>query len=96
MKTLKKIDVLSVGKIYAVLMALVQLIVGVLLLVAGDTLAPYLGSMGVPAGNAANPAMVLVMGVVGGLVGGFIAGVVGAFLYNLVAKYVGGIKVQLD
>ena len=96
MKTLKKLDPLSVGKLYAVLMALIQLIVGILMLIAGETLGPYLSSVGAPAMGGSTGVMVLVTGVIGGLIGGFIIGIIGAWLYNLVAGWVGGIKVELE
>jgi hypothetical protein len=93
MHTIKSVGVLSLAKI----MGAVYAILGLLFM-------PFFLLMGamVPTQNGSNP-----FGVVGGLfmglfapvfygVFGFIFGALGAFLYNLMAKWLGGIEVQVQ
>ncbi len=91
MKTIKKIDVMSLAKIQAVIVGAIYFLMG-----AGVSLLsgryPGLGEqLGIPVG---------LMGFVGvtitGLIMGFIVGVVVALVYNLVAPKVGGIKIEID
>lgn len=96
MKTIKRLDPLSMGKVYAILMALMQLIVGILMLVGGGVISKYMGTAGIGGAAAAGGVVALIMGVITGLILGFIIGVIGAWLYNLVAKWVGGIKIVLE
>lgn len=92
-RTLKRIDYLSVGKLFGVLYGLLGLIMGiffVLVVIFGVTVGD---------GDA--------MGVVGGIVlavffpvangvSGFIGGVILAALYNLAASLIGGIEFDLE
>ncbi len=95
-KTLKRIEPLSVAKIQGALMALLGLIgaaVFILMAIAGAAIRPP--------GNQA------VAGIVGMLIGaifvpiiygmiGFIGGLIGALVYNLCASLMGGIEMEFE
>jgi hypothetical protein len=94
MHTIKSVGVFSVAKIMGAIYALMGLIFLPLFLLLG-----FVGSM---AGGHGNP-----FGAFGGLVFGlfapicygvigFIGGAIMAFLYNLMAKWLGGIEVQMQ
>jgi hypothetical protein len=94
MRTITSVGVLSVAKIMGAIYAVIGLI-----LLPFFLLASLLGSM---AGGHENP-----LGAIGGLVFGlfapifygvfgFVFGAIGAFLYNLMAKWLGGIEVQVQ
>lgn len=83
MKEIKEIDILSLIKIQAVMMAVIGLIVGVIMsLVLMRTLGPasLLAIIGYPI-------IYLVVGV--------ITSAITAFLYNVLAARIGGVKIQL-
>ena len=89
MQTLKSIDILSCAKICAVFGFVIGLILGLVLLVAS---VPFLF---IPVLN--------VVGIVGFITSiitftvlGFICGAVKAFIYNLVAGWIGGVKITLE
>src|SRR5439155_7098400 len=94
MRTITSVGVLSVAKIMGAIYAVIGLI-----LLPFFLLASLIGSM---AGGHDNP-----LGAIGGLVFGlfapifygvlgFVFGAIGAFLYNFMAKWLGGIEVQVQ
>ncbi len=90
MKVIKKIGVLSFAKIEAVLMAIVGLAYGIIFAVFGGGALTEAGAIGAGYGVLGIiilPIMYAVMG--------FVLGAVGAYLYNLVAKRIGGIEIEL-
>lgn len=102
MQTIKSVRVLSVAKIMGAIYGTMALIIVPFVLLAG-----LLGAMGAmaTAGEHSNP--IAALGVVGvvllslcipvfyGAIG-FIAGAIGALIYNLMAKWVGGIQIELQ
>ncbi len=90
-KEIKKIGVLSLAKIYAVITAIFGLIIGIIYAVVG-TAASVSGEAGVLA--ALGIGSIIVMPIVYGIIG-FISGAIGAWLYNLVANWIGGIELDL-
>jgi hypothetical protein len=94
MYLIKKLDVLSVAKV----MAILGLIFG---LIEGIIFAVLIGSMGTlatmvfpMAGLGAG--IVLIMFIVLGAVFGFIGGAIWAFVYNVAAGFVGPIQADLE
>lgn len=90
MVIIRRLGVMSVAKLYALLSAIMGLIIGIFSLILG--LAMSTVDLGFGAG----------LGVIGMIIlpifygiFGFIAGLIGAALYNLVAKWIGGIKIEL-
>jgi hypothetical protein len=82
--TLKRLDVLSVAKIEAAFLGIVALVEG--LLAGGFVL-----------GFSVNGALLgAVGGLIIGLILGFVVGAIGAFLYNVIASFVGGYKFTFD
>jgi hypothetical protein len=93
---IKHISVMSAGKVMGIICAAMGLIIGLLFLATGS----MLGSLGEAAGGDAGGLMavggvmgVIVLPILYGIVG-FIGGVIQAFVYNLAAGWVGGIRIQ--
>jgi len=95
---IKRIDVLSAGKISGIIAAAIGLIAGLLFLLFGSMIAGL-------AGQQQDGGGLIAMG--GGIVGvialpiiygifGFIGGVIQAFIYNLAAGFVGGIRIETE
>ena len=107
MVTIKSFGVLSVGVMWGILSAIGGLIVGLFWaafssiifaftetysgVYEGSTLEGELGWIGWLFGGIAIVTMPILYGVIG-----FVSGIIGAALYNLFAKWVGGIKVELQ
>jgi hypothetical protein len=96
LKKLKRVGVLSMAKFQAVMMAVVGLLLGgviyltqVLLMGGFSAETPEAQIL-----SAFGPVMILMFPLAYGLMG-FVIGVVGAALYNLIAKWIGGIEVEL-
>lgn len=91
---LKKVGVMSVAKLFAVVMAIIGLIEGILFAafgtmigsIAGATSAAVLGGFGLVA---------IVIFPITSAISGFIGGAIGAALYNFVAARIGGIEMEL-
>ena len=106
MAKLKKIGVLSFTKFLAALMAFAGLITGILYSFGGaiyDVVKGFpVGSEGdLPTWLCGPPVCLIAFGAIIGMpiifaVPGFIAGAIGAFLYNLGARWVGRIEVDLE
>ncbi|MFH0711444.1 MAG: hypothetical protein V1944_02600 [Candidatus Aenigmatarchaeota archaeon] len=98
MKVLKSIDPMSMARVAAVLMAIWGLVVG-LMIVLGLSVADYTGRifsgfemMGLS--PAVGILSIIVFPIVYGITG-FVGGYILAWLYNYVAKKVGGVKLDL-
>jgi hypothetical protein len=104
----KRIGVLSFAKVYAVLMAFVGLLVGLIwaliLLVAGAAVSSVPQQQG--AANGPGAGSIMAMGAVGALmivifapifygVIGFVFGAIGAALFNLAAGVAGGLEMDV-
>lgn len=103
MMVIKRMNPMSVGKIYAVLGAIMGVLVGLMFFAFSQaTSSLYSGSSAyggskVPQGLLAGLGAfaIIVAPIVYGI-GGFIGGVIGAAIYNVVAKWVGGIELDLE
>lgn len=93
MKTIEKIGVMSLAKIQALIGLIIGLFYGILLFII-EKIDPSAFAQE----NAASPTplgtMALFLGPVGGLVYGFLGGLLIAYLYNVLAKLIGGIKLE--
>jgi hypothetical protein len=93
-KRIKRIAPLQLGKMSAVLHGIMAVIFVPFMLLS------FLFTPDVPAGNrvgfmAFTAGFGLLMPVFYAVMG-FVAGVVGAFVYNVVAKWIGGIEIELE
>ena len=87
---LKKIGVLSLAKVQAIIMALFGLVVGFFIGVIGVTFGAMAGARGF---GALGFLAVIILPIVYGVMG-FVLGAVTAFVYNLIAGWVGGIEME--
>jgi hypothetical protein len=93
MAKLKRVGVLFFAKLQAIVMACAGLIAGILYAFGGFFYELLTGTL--------NSGTALAFGALIGMpvtfaVFGFIAGAIGAFLYNLVARWFGGIEMDLE
>ncbi len=90
MKTITKLDVVSLAKIQAVITGAMYLFVAIVSNIAATISPNVLANLGIPPG---------ITGIIGaalsGLIAGFIAGAIIAWMYNLLAPKIGGIKIEL-
>jgi hypothetical protein len=100
-KVVKRVGVWSYAKISTIIMAIFGLFqgifYGVLNLVLGPEAATAAGTAGgqVDPLMAAGPWIIIIMPVMYALMG-LIMGIIGAWLYNLIARWVGGVKVEFE
>ncbi len=94
MVELKKIDVLSTGKVCGILCAIFGLVWGVFvaLITPISPIPMLMGDFG--AVFSAGVVSIIVLPIAYGIYG-FILGIGTAFLYNLIVKRIGGIKIEL-
>ncbi|TAK39514.1 MAG: hypothetical protein EPO30_03175 [Lysobacteraceae bacterium] len=93
---IKHISVMSAGKVMGIICAAIGLIMGILFLLFGSMAAGLVAASGSDGGGlmAMGGVMgVIVLPIVYGIFG-FIGGVIQAFVYNLAAGWVGGIRIQ--
>lgn len=93
MKTIKRLDVLSVAKLHGAVLALFALIVGLVFTLFAGLFGSLVDApgFGIVSGLGMTIGGVVLYGIMG-----FISGAVGAFFYNVVAKKIGGIKIELE
>ncbi len=88
---------MSVAKLEAVIMAIIGLISGLIFAVAGASLATLGALVGGSTGMLLSLGMLaVVVWPIAFAIMGFIGGAIGAFLYNVVAKWTGGIELHFD
>lgn len=96
---LRKLGVMSVAKIYAVLGAIggfiVGLIVSIMSLAFGSVISAVGGTAAMSGIFMGGVFAVIVMPIAYAIFG-FIGGAIGAFLYNVVAGWVGGIEMKFE
>lgn len=100
---INKFGILSVAKIYAVMIFVISLLIaipyGLIIIVMSLTGASLgrgseafaMGGVGVVAGIAVMIILPIMYAIIG-----FIAGVIGALIYNIFAKMVGGIEIEVE
>lgn len=100
MTKLKKIDPMSAAKIEGVMGVVLGLIIGLIAVIAGAGIRSMMGGYGYGYGYGAvstglGIGAIVVMPIIYGIMG-FICGGVGAWLYNLIAGWIGGIEIDLE
>lgn len=101
MTTVKRVNAVSLAKIQGIIMAIFGLLGGIIMAGFGGMIGSLSRQAG--AGGAALPAGFGLAFGVGGIIFlpivygilGFIAGLISGWIYNLVAKWVGGIELEL-
>ena len=81
---IKSLDIMSIAKVTALTYGLMMLIVGVLVTLFGGMLGGVQGL----SGGLLNMVLIIIIA----LIFGFVGGAVSAFIYNIVADKIGGIK----
>jgi len=92
---LKKIGVLSLAKMLALLGLVWGIVSGIVRGALVELYAPIMGPVGRWGFSALGGVAVFVLMVILGIVGGFILGAVIAFLYNAFAGWIGGVEIDL-
>lgn len=98
---LKSIGVLSCGKVLGVLYALLGLLIGLpiaLFSLIGAIVgmgSPQSGSDGLIFGTLFGVGAVIFLPIFYGIIG-FVGGLISAFLYNLIARLVGGVELEVE
>ena len=95
---IKRIDVLSAAKITGIIAAAFGLLAGVIFFLFGSMFGALLGASGGQGGGAAMFGGVMGIVLLPSLYGvfGFIGGLIQAFIYNLAAGFVGGIRIETE
>lgn len=95
MVKIKMIDALSLGKISGILYAFIGFIVGVIMsfvsIIGASLGEPEAGIFGALFGIGAIILFPILYGVMG-----FVGGLISALLYNLIAKWIGGVEIELE
>jgi hypothetical protein len=94
MYIVKSVGVLSLGKIMGAIYGILGLLFMPIFLVAG-IMSSLTGGKGAAFGAAGAIVMAILFPILYGLMG-FAAGAIGALLYNLFAKWLGGVELQLQ
>ncbi|MGV8931733.1 MAG: hypothetical protein ACOH1R_06420 [Luteimonas sp.] len=93
---IKRIDVLSAGKISGIIAAALGLIAGLVILLFGSVFSGLMGSEAGGGFAALGGIMgVIILPILYGVLG-FIGGALQAFIYNIAAGFVGGIRIETE
>lgn len=93
---IKHIDVMSAGKVSGIIAAAIGLLAGLLFLLFGSMMSGIAGAENGGMLAAVGGAMGVVLLPILYAVIGFIGGVLQAFVYNLAARFVGGIRIETE
>jgi len=95
---LKRLGVMSVAKLEAVVFAVVGLIEGILFAIISSIISSVAGLVGIGGMGSVlgfGSLSIVIFPIAFGIIG-FIAGAIGAFLYNLITGWIGGIEIDLE
>lgn len=90
-----KIGIASLAKISAAIYALMGLIFGTFMTLTSMTMGSAMGSEGAIIGMIFGIGAIIFLPIFYGIIG-FISGVITAFIYNIVAKRIGGLEVEVE
>ena len=91
---IKRIDVLSAAKIFGITAAAFGLLAGILVFLFGGVLGSLFGDAG-GVGFVGGFMAIITMPIMYGIFG-FIGGALQAFIYNLAAGFIGGIRIETE
>jgi hypothetical protein len=95
--TIKKLDIMSYAKVSALIGAIMGFFIGIFAAIASSFMGAFSGMTGAPLASGGIAAMgiaaIIVVPIMYGI-GAFIGGAIGAFIYNIVAQRIGGIKIE--
>ena len=94
MMILKKVGVMSVAKIFGVVLAIIGLIEGILFAAFGTMIGSITGATSAAMFGGFGFVAIIIFPIISAI-SGFIGGAIGAALYNLVASKIGGIEIEL-
>ena len=94
-KVINRIGVLSAAKICAAIYGLFGLVIGVFGFLLFAVLGMLVKSLGLGSYGIIAGIIVLIAYPIGGVIAGFIGGAISALIYNLVAKFIGGIEIDM-
>jgi len=89
----KKIGIVSLAKIYTVLMAIMGLIIGVFYVIIGA--AASATGQGTPGLAGLGILAIIITPIVYGIMG-FLMGIIGGWLFNLITGWIGGIEMEFE
>ncbi len=92
MKEIKKVGVLSMAKLQTILMGIFGLIIGIFYAIFSRTIQ---ASEGVDPTSGLGWIVVIIFPIMYAIIG-FVVGIVASLLYNLIARWVCGIKIELS
>lgn len=95
MQKIKRIGVLSVGKMFLIVYALFGLIAGAIFTLVAITGLSMSGESGAGAGILFGIGAIIILPIIYGVVG-FISGIIFGAIYNIAARYVGGIEMEVE
>ena len=93
---IKKLDILSVAKIYAIIGAIIGFVIGIItaiVVISGGGI--FMMGLGTMSGLAIAIGVlsIIIMPIIYGIIG-FLVGLIFSWLYNVIAERIGGIKFQ--
>ncbi|MFE4105868.1 hypothetical protein [Almyronema epifaneia] len=92
---IKKLDILSVGKIQALVLAVLGLIIGVFIALMSLSMGTAMGNNSPMAGLVGGIGAIIFIPLFYAVIG-FIGGIITAVVYNLAASAIGGIEMEFD
>lgn len=92
---IKRIGVLKLAIFQCLVMAMLGVLIALVMMLFGSMIGGLIGHNAGAAGMLGGLIMLIILPILYGVLG-FIAGAIGAFLYNLVAGWVGGIEMDVD
>lgn len=97
MTKLKKIGVLSAAKIYGLCCTLMGLLLGLIFALFGSVFSSIMQASGAEVSGmlVGGLGAIIIMPIMYGIFG-FVGGAIGAFIYNLIAGWIGGIEIELE